>query len=124
MTSDPIRAAIEQLRADLDRLPEHLREPWEYRITSLYMNGTSHGSVVAVPHLGPSPVSACTGAVGEHIASLHNVTEELIALLAEIDKPPAETNEEVERGLLPLAWISRVSNAGRALATAITRRPE
>src|SRR5688572_13027779 len=106
-TPDPLTRAAAKLRDSVAGLPEYQRQPWEYRATSVHMNGSSYGSVVAVPHRGPSPVNGCTGTAGEHIAltASPDVTEATAALLA----MPALGDDykdwaiEAERRLLALA---------------------
>jgi hypothetical protein len=102
VTSDPIRAAIEQLRADLDGLPTWARRDWHVHAEAEVCTSPL-ATVVARCDL----TGGFAKPVVEHIAltASPHVTEALIALLEALDDMTANVRP-------PLL----------ALATAITRR--
>ena len=115
MTSDPIRAAIEQLRADLDGLPRWHRAPWDFDVTSLYMDGSCHGSLRVRGEIAAVSNASFSPGVGQHIAltASPHVTEALANLLAVVARADYDN---------PSSTIEHIEDAATALATAITRR--
>lgn len=131
VTSDPIRAAVEQLRADLDSLPKDLAADSAEGIDGRWEAMGSYPSpTVGVPiHDGGSAflhVATCEDsyddsgrALAEHIArtASPDVTEALVRHLALIDREtPFESDAEMER------WAIAVQESAIALAEAITHR--
>ena len=129
MTSDPIRAAIEQLRASIEALPEFAkREQWRadkrhHSVNVLSGDPDAAWSVQMIAHIGSDRAPAHLP-IGEHIAltASPHVTEALIALLTaidDVDLPDALDAREIEPD-----GLRQIQSASAALATAITRRPE
>lgn len=68
----PTRDVEVQIAAAIDRVEQIAQaaggDEWDYRIVSLYMNGTSNGSVTVVGQSRPAVAQVGTGNYGEHIA--------------------------------------------------------
>ena len=128
MTSNPIRVAIEQLRAGVEALPEDLEPDLTEGIDGRWdAVGYSKSSVgVPIRDGGSSwlEVAECADdyddhgrAIAAHIARLASphVTEALVNLLGVIARADYDN---------PSSTIEHIEDAAEALATAITRRPE
>lgn len=120
MTS-PIQAAIEQLRASVEALPEHLRGPWLSFNEQVYVeyNGNDHvfAWVDVDARSRPDPANA---EIAAEVARLHNVTgalARLLELLLALDRDRADLNISDLHD-----YVIDTCAAARALAEAITRR--
>lgn len=117
--SDPIRTAVEALRASREALPENARGRWDYRARSVFMDGHDAGnigvsgqpSVIANAHFAPG--------VGDYVTTVASpdVTEALEALLealGRIGEPGTPIGSE----------FPAIVEARDALAAALARSTE
>ena len=114
--ADPIRAAIEQLRADLDGLPDWLRVQWDVgEVESTAIVGPHRGVLFRPPsgHLTTRQIANASPHVTEAL------WKHLEALCAWSAVATSESPIEDYR-----AAVDDLRSTARALATAITRRPE
>ena len=121
--ADPIRAAIEQLRAEYAEIPEWQRaQRWH---ASDLGTDIAHWWLEAggqsIANFGQGIQAQIDAERAARMCSPH-VTEALIALLTaidDVDLPDALDAREIEPD-----GLRQIQSAAAALATAITRRPE